>query len=101
MPRRDPTRRTTRKGRLVDRVIRQRRDTKREAGQDGGEADDERRIAEVERRVDELEALLEGLQDSVHREMTRLGRELNALAARTQAPEIARALDRYSRERGL
>lgn len=102
MPRRDPTRRTTRKGRLVDRVIRQRRDTKQEAESDaGGGAGDQRRIAELEHRVDELEALLEGLQDSVHRETIRLGRELDALAARTQAPEIARALDRYSRERGI
>jgi uncharacterized protein YceH (UPF0502 family) len=69
LPRRDPTRRTTRKGRLVDRVIRQRRDAKQEAGFEAGEgADDQRRIAALERRVDELEARLEGLRDSVDRD---------------------------------
>ena len=86
---------------MVDRVIRQRRDTKQEAGSDGNEADDQRRIAALEQRVEELEALLEGLQDSIHREMVRQGRELGALAARTEPPEMARALGRYSRERGL
>jgi hypothetical protein len=101
VPRRDPTRRTTRKWSLVDRVIRQRRDTKQEAESDADEAGDQRRIVALEQRVEELEALLEALQDSVHRETTRLGREIGALAARTEAPEIARALDRYSRERGL
>jgi uncharacterized coiled-coil protein SlyX len=87
--------------------MRQRRDAKLEAdaaGADAGETeldDDQRRIVALERRVEELEALLEGLQDAVHREMTRQSRELAALAARTQAPEMARALGKYSRERGL
>ena len=49
----------------------------------------------------ELEALLESLQDSVYRETTRLGREVSALGARTEAPELARALEKYSRERGF
>jgi hypothetical protein len=88
---------------LVDRVIRQRRDAKPDAGADANETepDDQRRIAALEQRVEELEALLEGLQDAVHRELTRQSRELGALAARTQAPEMARALDKYRRERGL
>jgi hypothetical protein len=98
---RDPTRRTTRKSRLVDRVIRQRRDTGQEIAPDADAADDHRRIADLEQRVDELEALLEGLQDSVHREMVRHDREIGALTERTHAPEMARALDRYSRERGI
>ena len=86
---------------MVDRVIRQRRDSKQEAASDPEEAGDQRRIAALAQRVEELEALLEALQDSIHREMTRLDRELRALAAGTTAPEMARALDRYSRERGL
>jgi hypothetical protein len=98
---RDPTRRTTRKGRLVDRVIRQRRDTGQDTASDADETDDQRRIAALEQRVEELEALLEGLQDSVHREMVRHDRQIGALTERTEAPEMARALDRYSRERGI
>jgi uncharacterized protein YlxW (UPF0749 family) len=105
---------------LVDRVIRQRRDANLEAGPDADETEaeadqrteaeadqrtepdaDQRRIAALEQRVEELEAQLEGLQDSVHREMTRQSQELRALAARTEPPEMARALGKYSRERGL
>jgi hypothetical protein len=98
---RDPTRRTTKKGRLVDRVIRQRRDTGQDIAVDADDADDHRRIAVLEGRVEELEALLVGLQDSVHREMIRHDRQIGALTERTQAPEMARALDRYSRKRGI
>ena len=98
---RDPTRRTTRKGRLVDRVIRQRRDTGQDRPSDADHPDDQRRIAVLEQRVEELEALLEGLQDSVHRETVRHERDIEVLTRRTGAPEMARALDRYSRERGI
>ena len=101
MPGRDPTRRTTRVGQLVDRVIEQRRRAKTEPGSDAGEVDHERRIGALEQRVQELEALLEALQDSIHREATRQDQELEALEAKTQAPEMARALGAYSREHGL
>ena len=101
MPRRDPTRRTTRVGQLVDRVIEQRRRAKTEPGSDAGDVDHERRIGALEQRVQELEALLEALQDSIHREASRQDEELEALEAKTQAPEMARALGKYSREHGL
>ena len=101
MPGRGPTRRATRVGQLVDRVVEQRRRAKTETGSDSGEVDRERRIGALEQRVQQLEALLEALQDSIHREATRQDEELEALEAKTQAPEMARALGKYSREHGL
>jgi hypothetical protein len=101
VPSRDPIRRTTRLGQLVDRVVEQRRRAKTEPGSDAGEVDHERRIGALEQRVKELEALLEALQDSIHREATRQDEELEALEAKTQAREMARALGKYSREHGL
>jgi uncharacterized coiled-coil protein SlyX len=81
--------------------MQQQRGAKPEAGPDADAVDDQARIAALERRVEELEALLEALQDSVHRELSRQGKEIDALTAKTQAPQMARALGRYSREHGL
>jgi hypothetical protein len=86
---------------LLDRVIRQRRNAKTETGSHPDEVDRERRIGALEQRVEQLEALLEGLQDSIHREAIRQDKAIEALDAKTQAPEMARALGKYSRERGL
>jgi len=72
-----------------------------EAASGVGTVDQERRIGALEQRMDRLEALLEGLQDSIHREITRQEKTIAALNARTQPPELARALSKYSRERGL
>jgi hypothetical protein len=83
---------------LLDRVIRQRRNAKTETGSHPDEVD---RIGALEQRVEQLEALLEGLQDSIHREAIRQDKAIEALDAKTQAPEMARALGKYSRERGL
>jgi hypothetical protein len=44
---------------------------------------------------------LEGLQDSVHREAARHEQEMRALEAKTQAPEMTRAVEKYSREHGV
>jgi hypothetical protein len=99
--RRNPTRRTARVGQLFERVIQQRRSASAATGAPAGEADQERRIGALEQRVEYLESLLEGLQDSVHREAARHEREMKALEAKTQAPEMARAIDKYSRERGV
>ena len=101
MPSRDPTRGTTRVGRLLNRVIQQRRSAETETGSDADQVDHDRRIGVLEQRVKELEALVEGLQDSVHREVTRLDKQIGTLDTKTQAPEVARALGQYSRERGL
>jgi uncharacterized coiled-coil protein SlyX len=101
--RRNPTRRTARVGQLLERVIQQRRSASASAATEApaGEPDQERRIGALEQRVEYLESLLEGLQDSVHREAARHEREMKALEAKTQAPEMARAIDKYSRERGV
>jgi hypothetical protein len=100
VPSRDRTRGTTRVGRLLERVIQQ-RNAETEPGSGVDDRDQERRIRALEQRVEELEALLEGLQDSVHREVTRQDREIGALDEKTQAPAVARALGKYSREHGL
>ena len=101
MPSRDPTRGTTRVRRLLDRVTQPRRNAETETGLDLDDLDHDRRIRALEQRVEELEALLEALQDSVHRELTRQDREIDALDQKTMAPEVARALGKYSREHGL
>jgi hypothetical protein len=44
---------------------------------------------------------VEGLQDSVHRESTRLGRRVGELEARIQPGALGRALSDDARERGL
>ena len=101
MPGRGLTRRTGGVRGLLDRVNPQRRNAKTETGSRPDEVDRERRIGALEQRVEQLEALLEGLQDSIHREAIRQDKAIEALDAKTQAPEMARALGKYSRERGL
>ncbi len=100
---------------LLNRVIQRRRNAKTDTGShpdavdrqretvalEPDAVDQERRIVALEQRVEQLEALLEGLQDSIHREAIRQDKAIEALDARTQAPEMARALGKYSRERGL
>jgi vacuolar-type H+-ATPase subunit I/STV1 len=65
------------------------------------EVDPERQLAALERRVDDLEALVEGLQDAIHRESVRQEREIKHLEHKTEPAEMARALGRHARERGL
>jgi hypothetical protein len=99
--RRNPARRTARVGQLLERVIQQRRSADTATGSPSGEVDHERRIRALEQQVEYLEALLEGLQDSVHREAARQDKEMKGLESKTQAPEMARALEKYSREHGV
>jgi Tfp pilus assembly protein FimV len=87
--------------RLLDRVVGPRRNAKTETRSDAGDVDRERQVVALEQRVEQLEALVEGLQDSIHREAIRQDKAIEALDARTQAPELARALGKYSREHGL
>ncbi len=48
-----------------------------------------------------MEQLVQGLQDSVHRESTRLNERIAELDARIQPSALARALSEDARERGL
>jgi len=62
---------------------------------------DDARIEALERRVNQLEELLEGLQDAVHRDAMRRDEEAARLERKTQPDELARALSREARRRGL
>jgi hypothetical protein len=58
-------------------------------------------VGALEARITHLEQLVQGLQDSVHRESTRLSKQIDELEARTQPAALGRALSEDARERGL
>jgi hypothetical protein len=62
---------------------------------------DDARIEALEGRVNQLEIQLEGLQDAVHRDAVRRDEEAARLERKTQPDELARALSREARRRGL
>jgi hypothetical protein len=64
-----------------------------------GHGPDELRALEA--RIAHLEQVVQGLQDSVHRESTRLSKRLGELEARTQPAALGRALSDDARKRGL
>ena len=55
----------------------------------------------LEARVAHLEQLVQGLQDSVHRESTRLSERIGELEMRVQPAALAKTLSEDARERGL
>ncbi|MGN6166591.1 MAG: hypothetical protein ACTHQQ_00270 [Solirubrobacteraceae bacterium] len=55
----------------------------------------------LESRITQLEQLVQGLQDSVHRESTRLSDRVGELEARLQPAALARAMSKDARDRGL
>lgn len=59
------------------------------------------RLRALEARVDHLEAALQGLQDSTHRLFVQHNERLDDLNQRTQPRQLARALSRDARSRGL
>jgi hypothetical protein len=61
--------------------------------------DDELRALEA--RITHLEQLVQGLQDSVHRESTRLSQRIDELEARTHPAALGKALSEDARDRGL
>ena len=64
-----------------------------------GPGQDELRALEA--RIAHLEQVVQGLQDSVHRESTRLTKRIGELEARTQPAALGRALSDDARQRGL
>ncbi len=64
-----------------------------------GSGQDELRL--LEGRIMHLEQLVEGLQDSVHRESTRLDKRIGELEARIHPAALGKALSDDARERGL
>jgi hypothetical protein len=55
----------------------------------------------LEARIAHLEHAVQGLNDSVHRESTRLSKRIGKLEARTQPAALGRALSEDARKRGL
>jgi hypothetical protein len=58
-------------------------------------------MGSLEARVAHLEQLVQGLQDSVHRESTRLSERIGDLETRTQPGVLSKALSEDARERRL
>jgi predicted RNase H-like nuclease (RuvC/YqgF family) len=61
----------------------------------------EQRVQAMERRLTHLEAMTEGLQDSVHRESVRRGRQIDELQESIEPGALRRALSEDAREHGL
>jgi BMFP domain-containing protein YqiC len=55
----------------------------------------------LDARIAHLEQVVQGLQDSVHRESTRLTKRIGELEARTHPAALGRALSEDARQRGL
>ena len=84
--------------------MRRRKAAEAEAPADEGvktEAGYVEQIQGLEERIAHLEAIVEGLQDAVHREAVRHGKQIERLEAKTVPGEITRALSRNARERGI
>ena len=93
---------------MLERVVQLRRgkaaEAEAEAPVDEGvkaEAAYTEQIKALEARIAHLEAIVEGLQDAVHREAVRRGKQIESLEAKTEPDEITRALSRDARERGI
>jgi hypothetical protein len=58
-------------------------------------------LAALRERVEHLEKLVQGLQDSVHRESSRQGKQIADLEAKIHPSALGKALSDDARERGL
>ena len=61
----------------------------------------EDKLLALEARMSHLEQVLQGLQDSVHRESTRLSTRIAELESQIQPAALSKALSDDARERGL
>jgi hypothetical protein len=86
---------------LLDRIVKLRRDRADEASTAAASSDREDRIERLEARVEHLEIALEGLQDAVHRESVRHDERIAELQRRTAPQSIAQALSEDARRRGI
>lgn len=87
---------------LVARIRQIRRDSvETPEGTGPSTSDSQDELRSLEARITHLEQLVEGLQDSVHRESTRLNARIGELDARFQPSALAKALSDDARERGL
>jgi hypothetical protein len=98
---RDPRGAEARRPAIVERVVQLGRRKRASDAADQARAGRKRRLQDLEERVDRLEALLEGFQDAVHRESVRRDEQIGELEKKTGPREIARALSRSARERGI
>ncbi len=99
----DPSGAAARRVGVLNRVVQlgRRRRAAEEADAQPPSEGPEQRIQALEQRLERLEALLEGLQDAVHRQSIRERARIDALEKKIEPAEIARALSRDARERGL
>jgi hypothetical protein len=72
-----------------------------EPAQPATDGPDQDALRALQRRIGHMEELVQGLQDSVHREMTRLEKRIGDVEARIQPAALGRALSDDARERGL
>jgi hypothetical protein len=59
------------------------------------------RLRALEQRVEQVESELRALQDSTHRQFASQNQRLNELSTRTQPHQMAQALSREARKRGV
>jgi hypothetical protein len=62
---------------------------------------DHDQLRALEGRIAHLEQLVQGLQDSMHRESTRLSKRIGELEARIQPAALGKVLSDDARKRGL
>jgi hypothetical protein len=87
---------------LIERIRRARGTNS--AGEPAPEADsnlDQDHAAALVARIEHLEQLVQGLQDSVHRESSRLAKRIAELESRLQPAMLSKALNEDARARGL
>jgi hypothetical protein len=85
---------------LIGRILQIRR-TAEAAGPPRPETPDVDQLRALRERVEHLEKLVQGLQDSVHRESSRQGKQIAELEARIHPAALGKALSDDARERGL
>jgi hypothetical protein len=89
--------------RLIARIRQVRRVSAGASGQPLPSTSDSGRdeLRALETRIAHLEQVVQGLQDSVHRESTRLNKRIGEFEVRLQPAALGKALSEDARRRGL